>query len=313
MAVNRERPRRAVLFMPGDDEHKVAKGAGLGVDSVAMDLEDGVAPRRKEAARESVLRILQDDSVDFGWTERLVRVNAAASGLQMDDIDVTVKGRPDGYIIPKVESALDIHIVSQRLLEAEHALGVEPGSMRLLALIETAMGVVNLREIAGLGDPRLVALMFGAADLAASIGAVRTEGEDEVFYARSAVVTHAAAFDLQAIDTPYFLLNDDVGLRATAMRAMEMGYVGKIAIHPSQVMPIMQVFTPGSEEVDYAEQLIEAYREHVDQSRGVFEFEGKMIDQPMITAAERVLARAGMLVDAYDVDEDQDEDVPEES
>ena len=297
---SRQRPRRALLFMPGDDEHKIAKGAALGADCVIMDLEDGVAPGRKEAARETVRRVLMDDVVDFDWTERLVRVNAAVTGLQEADIAATIVGRPDGYVLPKVESAMDIRRVSQLLLEKEHEHGIEPGSTRLLALIETAMGVVNLREIAGIDDMRLVALMFGAADLTTSLGARRTEGGQEVFYAKSKVVTYAAAFGLQAIDTPYFLLNDDVGLRAEAMAAMEMGYSGKMAIHPSQVMPIMQVFTPGEEEIDYAMRLMEAYREHERAGRGVFEFEGKMIDQPMITAAERVLSRAAIEFDGED-------------
>ena len=303
----RERPRRALLFMPGDDDHKIAKGAMLNVDSIIMDLEDGVAPGRKEAARENIRRILVEDEIDFGWTERLVRVNTEASGLQETDVAVTMEGRPDGYVLPKVESALDVERVSQQILEKEHELGVEPGSTKLLALIETAMGVVNLREIASVDDVRLVALLFGAADLAASIGAVRTDGEQEEFYAKSAVVLHAAAFGLQAIDTPYFLLNDDVGLRAAAIQAMEMGFSGKLAIHPAQVGPIMAAFTPGEEEVDYAARLVAAYREQAAQGRGAFEFEGKMVDQPMITAAERVLGRAGLDLDAENEDGGDDE------
>lgn len=302
----KQRPRRALLFMPGDDEHKIAKGAALGADSVIMDLEDGVAPGRKEAARQTILKTLTSD-IEFEWTERLVRVNAAGTGLQEGDIVSTVEGRPDGYVLPKVESALDIQRVSELLLDREHELGIAPGSIKLLALIETAMGVVNLREIAGVGDVRLVALGFGAADLAASLGAQRTDGEQEVFYAKSSIVIHAAAYGLQAIDTPYFLLNDDVGLRAAAMQAMEMGFDGKLAVHPAQVMPIMQVFTPGDEEVDYAERLIDAFRRHQQAGTGVFEFEGKMIDQPMVTAAQRVLARAGLDVD----DEEGGEEEPQ--
>ena len=122
----RERPRRALLFMPGDDDHKIAKGAMLNVDSIIMDLEDGVAPGRKEAARENIRRILVEDEIDFGWTERLVRVNTEASGLQETDVAVTMEGRPDGYVLPKVESALDVERVSQQILEKEHELGVEP-------------------------------------------------------------------------------------------------------------------------------------------------------------------------------------------
>ncbi|NDJ87218.1 MAG: CoA ester lyase [Chloroflexi bacterium] len=283
--------RRVLLFMPGDSFKKITKGASLGVDSIIMDLEDGVALNRKPEARRTVTQALTSGEIDFGATERLVRVNQPRKGMQAEDIAATIVGRPDGYVLPKVESARDIQLISHALLERELLLGMEPGMIKLLAIIETARGVVNLREIAA-ADQRLVALIFGAEDLVGDIGAVRSRSGAEVFYARSAVVIHAAAFGLQAIDTPFIDLDDVEGLRVETTEAMHMGYTGKLAIHPRQVAPIVDVFTPTADEIAAAQKLIAAHEEHQASGEGAFAYEGKMIDMPMIRAAERVIARA---------------------
>lgn len=286
-----ERVRRALLFMPGDDRKKILKGAALGIDTVIMDLEDAVALNRKEAARQTVLEVLTASDVDFGQTERLVRVNAASTGLQEEDLRATVQGHPEGYVLPKVESAQDVLHFSGALRESEQALGIVPETIQLLALIETAPGVVNLPEIA-VASERLVALMVGAEDLTTDIGAVRSTEGQEIFYARSAVVMHAAAFGLQAIDTPYVNFRDLEGLRAETEQVMRMGYTGKLAIHPAQIGPIHDVFTPSDEEIEQARRLVAAHEEHQASGAGVFALEGKMVDMPVIRAAERVLARA---------------------
>ncbi len=285
------RRRRAVLFMPGDDLHKIAKGAQLGVDSVVMDLEDGVALNRKHAGREVVRKALE--TVDFGRIERLVRINTPASGLAQDDLEQTVDGHPDGYVLPKVESGETIRAVSRWLEEIERARGWAIGGIRILVVIETARGVMRLDEIAG-ADPRLRALMFGSEDFAGDIGATRTKEGWEIFYARSAVVVAAAAHDLQAIDTVYIDLDDLDGLREEARRALQMGYEGKLAIHPRQVEVINEVFTPSAEEVERARQLMQTFEEHQQKGAGTFAFYGKMVDMPMLRAARRVLQRAGI-------------------
>jgi citrate lyase beta subunit len=287
-----DRIRRALLFMPGDARHKIEKGAALGVDSVIMDLEDAVALTQKQAARECVAAALRE--VNFGTTERLVRINQVIPGwLYMDDIEATLAARPDGYVLPKVETAEQVARVDARLALAEDQHGWPPNSIKLLAIIETALGVVNLREIATSAQ-RLVALIFGAEDLAGDMGAKRTPSGHEVAYARSAVVLHAKAAGLQAIDTVYVHLNapDDSALIAETQAALEMGYTGKLAIHPRQVAPIQRVFTPTPEEVAAAQALIEAFNAHQAQGRGVFEYQGRMVDMPMIRAAMSVLQRA---------------------
>jgi citrate lyase beta subunit len=293
------RVRRALLFMPGDDRRKIEKGAALGVDSVIMDLEDGVALNNKAAARETIRAALQE--VDFGTTERLVRVNLVGA-LFIEDLMATIEGHPDGYVLPKAESVEDINAIDMWLTVAERERGWLEGGIIVLAIVETAMGIVNLRGIAGkkVSAPRLDGLVFGAEDLAASMGAIRTQEGAEMAYARSAVVLHAKAFGLQAIDTPFVQLNDEPGLIAQTTQALQMGYTGKLAIHPKQVEPIQQVFTPSADEITRAQALIAAHDAQQAAGTGVFQFEGRMIDMPMVRAAETVIARAraaGRLLD----------------
>jgi citrate lyase beta subunit len=283
--------RRALLFMPGDSRKKIEKGTTLGVDSIIMDLEDAIAMNNKQVARHSVYDALRE--VDFGRAEKLVRINQVIAGwIYAEDIAITIEAHPDGYVLPKVESAEQIQHVSELLALAEDRHGWERGSIKLLAIIETAKGVVNLREIADC-DPRVETLIFGAEDLAGDMGATRTPHGAEVFYARSAVVLHAKAFGLQAIDTVYIdLTATDEALAQETTRALEMGYTGKLAIHPKQVAPIQTVFTPSSGEIASAQALIQAFNANQAQGTGVFEYEGKMIDMPMIRAAMSVINRA---------------------
>lgn len=285
------RVRRALLFMPGDDRRKIEKGAALGVDSVIMDLEDGVALSQKAAAREITRAALSE--VKFGKTERLVRINPAQGDLYIDDLSATIDGQPDGYVLPKAETAEAVRAVDDWLTAAESARGWQAGKIALLAIIESALGVVNLREIAS-SSARLQALAFGAEDLAGDMGAVRTPDGSEGFYARSAVVLHAKAFGLQAIDTPFVHLGegDTDALIAETRQARTMGYDGKLAIHPKQIVPIQWEFTPSDDEIAQARLLIAAYEAHQAQGAGVFQLGGKMIDMPMIRAAQAVIAKA---------------------
>ncbi|MFW5691968.1 MAG: HpcH/HpaI aldolase/citrate lyase family protein [Chloroflexota bacterium] len=287
-----KRIRRAMLFMPGDDRHKIEKGAALNVDSVIMDLEDGVALSQKDEARRCVRQALQD--IDFGHTERLVRINPVTdkNSLWINDFQETIEGRPNGYVIPKVEQADQVQRMAEHITRAERKYGWMDGNIRLFATVETALGIVNLNEISD-SDPRLAALIFGAEDLAGNIGAVRTPDGWEVFYARSKLVVYARARGLEAIDTPFVdLTADDSMLISAAEQAHYMGYTGKLAIHPRQVEVIQKVFTPNTEQIRSARALVEAHSAHQAAGRGVFAHEGRMVDMPMIRAAEAVLDRA---------------------
>ncbi|MDQ7029270.1 MAG: CoA ester lyase [Ardenticatenia bacterium] len=284
------RARRTLLFMPGDERRKIEKGARLGPDAVIMDLEDGVALNRKDVARETVRTALQE--VVFGRAERLVRINPVGSGLEEEDLDVTLAGRPDGYVVPKVESPEQLAWLDERLTAEERARGWPEGGVRLLAILESARGILHAGSIAA-ATPRLEALIFGAEDFAGDVGARRTPGGWEILYARSAVVVAAAAHGLQAVDTVFTDLHDVEGLRQDATLALQLGFDGKLAIHPRQIPVILDVFTPSAEEVERARRLIAAFEAHQKRGRGAFAHEGKMVDMPMIRAARRVLARAG--------------------
>ena len=283
--------RRALLFCPASEWTKLEKAAVLGADSLIIDLEDGVARSRKAEARAAAARALSE--LDFGRTERLVRVNPPGSG-QEEDVRATAGGRrpPDGYVLPKVDSAAQIKAFVRLLPGVERRARLPPGTIRILAIIESALGIVNLASIAT-SDPRLDALLFGAEDLCGDMGAVRTREGREVAFARSAVAIHAAARRLQAIDTPFVDLKDIQGLVAETREALTLGYTGKLAIHPGQVVPIQETLTPRPQEIDEARRLIDEHERQQEKGTGVFVLEGRMVDMPMVRAARAVLARAG--------------------
>jgi citrate lyase beta subunit len=283
------RARRALLYMPGDDLRKISKAATLGVDCVCLDMEDGVAQNRKAEARATIVHALE--SLDFGRSERLARINPVGSGLEEADLSAVLPSKPDGIVLPKVEHPEQVRWVCNQIDEAEGVQKVEQGRMGVIAIVETARAIVNLGPIAS-AHPRLQALIFGAEDFAGDMGAVRTPEAWEVFYARSAVVTHATAFDLQAIDMVYIDFQDIEGLREEARRGVQMGFAGKQIIHPNQVAPVQEVFTPSDDEIYQAQRIMQAYNEHQQAGRGAFAMDGKMIDAPILKAAQRVLARA---------------------
>jgi citrate lyase beta subunit len=283
------RARRALLYMPGDDMHKIQKATGLGVDVICMDIEDGVAVNRKAEARATIVKAL--NTLDFGRAEKAVRVNPVGSDLVADDLAAVLPAHPDSIVIPKVASAEQVHWVSARLAQAEREHSWPEDSIKLLALIETAQGVVNLKEIAS-SDPRLQTLIFGAEDLAGDIGAERTREGWEIFYARSAIVTHAAAFGLQALDMVFMDLRDIDELRKESQDGARMAYSGKQIIHPNQVNPVQEAYTPSDEAIAHARRVVEADAEHQARGAGAFSLDGKMVDAPVVKAARRVLERA---------------------
>ncbi len=283
------RARRALLYVPGNERHKIEKATGLGVDSVCLDLEDGVAMNRKVEARQTVADALR--SLDFGRSERLARINGIGSGLEADDLAAVLPVRPDGIIIPKVTNENEVHRVSDQIAIAEGSMGLEPGSIRLLLMIENAQGIVNLAQIAS-AEERVGAIIFGAEDFAADIGAVRTRAGWEVFYARSAVVTYAAANDLQAIDLLDTDFKDLDRLREESLEGARMGFGGKQIIHPNQIAPVQESFTPNDDEIAHAQRVVQAAAEAQAAGSGAFALYGKMVDRPVIKAAERILARA---------------------
>ncbi|NGM71576.1 CoA ester lyase [Natronolimnobius sp. AArcel1] len=284
--------RRSVLFSPGDQPALLRKAAQTAADVVVFDLEDAVAPGQKDAARAGVRDVLTDPAFDPDC-EVCVRVNADPTRWQADleallSESVTANAdaetlRLDSLMLPKVTEPGAVRRLESALEDAGR-------SYPIFALIEQAAGVLAAPEIAAV--PATDALVFGAEDLAADIGATRTADGTEVLYARERVVLAAAAHDCTAIDTLVTDFEDESAIRADTAFAVELGYDGKLAIHPAQVDPINEEFTPSADDCEWAVRVLEAAREADETGHGVFEVGGEMIDAPLIKRAKQIRNRA---------------------
>src|SRR5665648_955825 len=281
--------RRALLYVPGDDRHKIEKALTLNVDCICMDMEDGVAPDREQEARLSILSALHE--LDFGSAEKLVRINPVGSGMEADELAAVLPAHPAGIVIPKVENAGQVAWVSGQIESVELAHGWPLNSIRLIVDVETARGMLNLGEIAA--QPRLDAIIFGAEDFAADTGATRTPEAWEVFHARSAIVIAAAAYGLQAIDMVSIDFKDMDKLRTESRFGAQLGYTGKQIIHPNQVAPVQEAFSPDQAAVQHAQRIVDSFEASLKEGKGAYALDGnKMIDMPLVKAARSVLLRA---------------------
>ena len=281
--------RRAILYMPGDDRRKIEKATTLGVDCICMDMEDGVAITRKAEARAVIAQAMKE--LIFGESERCIRINSIGSGLESFDLAAALSADPDSIVVPKIESAEQVKWISEHIEKYELSSNHDVGSVRILVGVETAKGLMNLRDIAA-ADKRLEAIIFGAEDFAASIGAKRTKEATEVLYARQAVITACAANDLQAVDMVFVDFRDESGLRAEAEQGAGFGFSGKQIIHPSQVPVVQEAFTPSDEAIRHAIRVIETFEESQSEGKGAYALDGKMIDMPLLKNAQKVLDRA---------------------
>jgi citrate lyase beta subunit len=280
--------RRALLYMPGDDWKKITKALTLGVDCICMDMEDGVASHKKAEARATIAKALRE--LDFGKSEKLARINAVGSGMEKEDIEAVLPFHPDGIVIPKMESLEQIQWAHEIIEAAELKHGWPLNSIRILVDVETAKGILNLKEIAA--HPRLDALIFGGEDFAASLGATRTREALELLYARQATLTAAAAFGLQAIDIVTIDFKDLEALRKESEFGAQLGFTGKQIIHPAQVEPVQAAFTPNEETIAQAKRISETFEASQKEGKGAYALEGKMIDMPLLKNAQKVLDRA---------------------
>lgn len=261
------------------------KAPDAGADIVAFDLEDAVAPSRKAEARTAVHEVLADP--DFAPDcEVCVRVNPTGIAAD-DDLSGVVDGLPEGALdsvmLPKTESAEDVETLARLLEEHDYEVPV-------LALVESARGILNAAEIAAVDATDV--LVFGAEDLAADIGATRTDSGMEVLYAREHVVLAASAAGVDAIDTVHTDIEDTDGLTEETEFALQLGYDGKMAIHPVQVSVINDAFTPEPERIKWAERILDARDDAEAEGRGVFRVDDEMIDAPLISQAEQIVERA---------------------
>jgi citrate lyase subunit beta/citryl-CoA lyase len=288
--------RRSVLFSPGDQPDLVRKAPRADPDVIVIDLEDAVAPGEKDAARTATSEVLTDPDFD---PDAEVCVRLTGTDSETDVATLADAGAvPDAVMLPKVADAETVESAAELLAEYDWSGDGGAGSLPVLALVETARGVLNAAEIAD--ADATAALVFGAEDLSADLGATRTAEGTEVLYAREKVVTAAAAADVDAIDTVFTDFSDEEGLAEATRFARQLGYDGKMAIHPAQVSVINDAFTPEDEEIDWAERVLTAKAKAEREGRGVFEVDGEMIDAPLIAQAERIRERAEAAGVAFD-------------
>ncbi len=275
--------------MPASAPDKLAKAAGRGADEVVIDLEDAVAAAVKDVARAAAVEAL--NTLDWSGVAVAVRVNAR--GTQWRDADLAALAAAPGalgsIVLPKAERAEDV-VFAARLLDDAPA----GGSLRLQALIETAAGLARAHEVAA-ASPRLAALVIGYADLAVSLGRSAAGAADVTLWdpVRELVLLAARVNGLQAIDGPHLGIAADEPFAAAARRARDQGFDGKWAIHPSQLGPLRETFSPTEGDVAHARAVIDALAAAEAAGQGAAALDGQMLDEPVRLAALRVLAAAG--------------------
>jgi citrate lyase subunit beta-like protein len=280
--------RRGFLYVPGDDRHKIEKAAALQVDCICLDMEDGVAPDKKLQARSGIAAALRE--IDFAGSEKLARINAPGTGWETEDLTAALEAHPDGIVVPKVEEPGQLQWAADMVEAAELRHGWPLNSVRLIADVETARGILNVKEISA--HPRLDALIFGGEDFAVSIGATRTPEAVELLYGRQTVLTAASAYGLQAIDIVTIDFTDLEALSREAEFGARLGFAGKQIIHPAQVEPVQRAFTPSDSAVRQARRVVEGFEASLKKGKGAYALDGKMIDMPLVRSAENVLERA---------------------
>lgn len=283
----RDRLRRSRLYLPGNTP-KLAINAGLhSGDGIILDLEDSVAPDRKDEARILVRNTLR--AVDFYGAERMVRINQGERGLL--DLDAVVPQQANVILLPKCESPEQVRSVDERIqtLRKRFQIGNE---VWIMPIIESALGVMRAFEIAG-ASPNLIALAVGLEDYTADIGVPRTREGSETFFARCQVVNAAKAHGLQAIDSVFSDVSDMDALRENVLASRALGFDGMGCIHPRQIRVIHEAFAPAEEEIAKARKIVEAFEAAEKKGLGVVAVGSKMIDPPVVKRALRVMELAG--------------------
>ena len=280
--------RRAMMFMPGNNPAMLQNAGMYGADTVIFDVEDAVAVSEKDAARQLVHNAIKRLQYPC---EVAVRINHIQTPFGLDDLKVILPAKPDLIRLPKAETGQDIKIIDEIIGEAEAKYGFAAGSIGMMAAIETAKGLMHAYEIAT-ASPRMVALAIGGEDFVADLKTSRSREGWELFVARSQLLLAARAAGIQAIDSVFANANDDEGFLAETRLIKELGFDGKSVINPRQVRMAQEVFTPSEKEIKNAERVLAAYKEALERKSGVVALDGKMIDTPIVTRAERVLAYA---------------------
>ncbi len=282
---------RSLLFVPGDSDRKFAKASRIGADALILDLEDSVAPSMKIEARAKVSALL-DDQASREWLF-FVRVNPFDTGMTFDDMAAVVKPGLDGLLIPKADGAPDIVRIGEELDRLEANAGMAIGTVKIAVVAtETAQAMFNLGSYTP-AHPRLVALTWGAEDLAAALGATANKEEDGAWtspymLARNMCLFAASAAGVAPLDTLFTDFRDPEGLERDCRRARRDGFTGRIAIHPDQIAIINRCFSPSEAEIAEAQMIVDAFAAQPDA--GTLGINGKMYDIPHLKAAQKTLA-----------------------
>jgi len=281
--------RRSMLFLPGNTPNIIINGDALGADAVILDLEDAVSPSEKDAARILVRNAIL--LMKFENSEVIVRINSLDSEYWKSDLEEIVPLKPDFIMPPKTSSAADALEIDEYITEIESRFGIENNTVKIIPLIETALGVENAFLIAT-ASSRVSALFLGGEDLTADLRCKRTKEGNEIDYARKRLVCAARAAGIDVYDTPFTDVNDDEGIYTDAEYAKSLGFTGKSSISPRHVAAINEVFSPSRKDIDYAYEVMEAIRIAKEQGRGAIALHGKMIDAPIVARAQQTIAMA---------------------
>ena len=284
--------RRSMLFLPGNNPNMLINGNCLGSDAIIFDLEDAVSPAEKDAARILVRNTMR--YMDFRGCETIVRINSIDTPYWQQDLDTVLPCKPNLILLPKTGSAADALAADSYMTQLEESLGMEPNTIGLMPLIETAMGVENAFLIAS-ATKRVKALFLGAEDLTADLQCKRTKEGREIEYARTRLVVAARAAGVDVYDTPFTDVNDDEGIWVDANLAKSLGFTGKASISPRHVEVINSVFSPTEKEIDYAYEVLDAIELAKQQGKGAIALHGKMIDAPIVARAQRTIDMAKAL------------------
>lgn len=279
------------FFVPGSNLRNIEKVNTLEADAFIFDLEDAVAISEKQNARENVVKAIQH----YQQKNIFVRINSFDSPFFLEDVENVVVEGLSGIVLPKAETSMQLEVLDKLLLEKEKKLNIPIGSIKIVALIESAMGVHHAIELAKFN--RVIRLAFGAIDYTLDIQATLTDHRLELLFARSQLVLASRLAQLEGpIDTVYADIYNESGLRKETTLSKELGFKGKLIVHPAQIKIVNEVFTPSKSEVEQARKIIDAAHKAEKQGKGVVNLDGKMIDLPVIKQAEAILEYYNRLV-----------------
>lgn len=294
-----ERLRRTMMFVPGANAAMLRDAALYGADSIMFDLEDAVSLKEKDSARALVHFALK--TFDYSNVETVVRINSLDSyGKQ--DIEAMVLAGVNVIRLPKTENKQDIIDVDNEITRVEEENGFLVGTTKMMAAIESAEGILNVREIAT-ASKRLIGIALGAEDYVTNLKTKRYPDGQELFFARSMILHAARAAGIAAIDTVYSDVENVEGFKEEVQRIKQLGFDGKSVINPRQIPIVNAIYAPTSKEIQQAKEVIWAIREAEEKGSGVISLNGKMVDKPIVERAQRViaLAKAAKLISEEDL------------